>query len=146
MIPNTFIFFMSPTVFLWCEIAIYQFLNIVSLLSPSIYLSFSLTLFLSLSLSFSLPLSLSRLSVLLFFLLSLSLSLCLCHCKGKGNYSIDHKKEIHPHLIKQKKGIKCFKPRGRVSSFFHSRFSPLSNPCGGLQACRANFLTLRGKH
>ncbi len=27
--------------------------------------------------------------------------------------------------------IKCFKPRGRVSSFFHSGFSPLSNPAGG---------------
>ena len=28
--------------------------------------------------------------------------------------------------------IKCFKPKSRVSSFFHSSFSPLSSPCGGL--------------
>ena len=31
----------------------------------------------------------------------------------------------------QKYGIRCVKPRGRVSSFCHSSFSPISSPCGG---------------
>ena len=36
------------------------------------------------------------------------------------------------YYLYKKIGIKCFKPRGRVSSFFHSSCFPLSNPCGGL--------------
>ena len=51
--------------------------------------------------------------------------------------AIDQVAILDKHL-ENKFRIKCFKTRGRVSSFFHSSFSPLSNPCG-------EALTLRGQ-
>ena len=41
--------------------------------------------------------------------------------------------------------IKCFKPRSRVSSFFNSSFSPLSNPFGGALILRGQLSNPTGQ-